>query len=83
VTKEELAALTAADIGARDDEWLPKPAEIGAQKLIGIGTYTGDLNDYEKLTNTVAWVNGNSVANSPSTNYGAVETWGNGSGIVI
>lgn len=74
---------TASDVGARDDEWLPTPDEIGAQKLIGIGQYTGDLNDYEKLMNTVAWVNGSGVANSPSTNFAIVETWSHGGAIII
>lgn len=74
--------LSASDVGARDDEWLPTPAEIGAQKLIGIGTYTGDLNDYATLMNTFAWFNGASVTNSPTTSTAVVETWGTGGSIV-
>lgn len=53
------------------------------QKLIGISQYTGDLNDYETLMNTVVWINGGSVANSPTKNYAVVETWGNGSGVAL
>ena len=75
--------LSASDVGARDDEWLPSLAEIEAQKLIGIGQYTGDLNDYDKLKNTVAWVNGSGVANSPTTNYAIVETWSHGGAVII
>lgn len=76
-------SLSASDVGARPYDWLPVLAEIGAQKIIGISQYTGDLNDYETLMNTVVWVNGDSVANSPTKNYAVVETWGNGSGVVL
>ena len=58
---------------------------IGAQPLIGIGQYNGDLNDYQKLMNTTAWISGSIVTNSPigSGSYGMLETWGNGSGNVV
>lgn len=76
-------SLNASDVGARPSDWLPTLEEIGAQKIIGKGQITGDLNDYEKLRDTICWVNGNSVANSPTTNFAVVETWSNGGGIIL
>jgi hypothetical protein len=78
-----ISNLKASDVGARPSDWMPTLAEIGAQKIIGFGQITGDLNDYEKLRNTVVWVNGNSVTNSPTTNFAVVETWSNGGGIIL
>ena len=68
--------VTAAQVGARPNTWLPTPAEIGAAPVINIGNYTGDIDDVNALpVNSVGWVLTNTV-NNPRASYGIIETWG-------
>ena len=82
-------SLTASDVGAPTEESVDYViSEIQTQinkkqNLIGISSYAGDLNNYETLRNTVCWVNGSAASNSPSDYYGVVETWSNGSAIIV
>ena len=46
------------------------------QNLINIGNYDGDLNSLDIPLNSIAWVNGANCANSPTSAFAWLETWG-------
>ena len=71
-TKEELAALTAEDVGARPDSWMPTIADIGAAPAgYGLGEElpTFQVNDLNSATRTGTYRYGVGSANAP-TNSG-------------
>ena len=67
-TKEELAALTAEDVGARPNDWLPTIAEIGAAPAgYGLGAIPPWWTDCNTaLANGWYYLSGSSCLNAPS-----------------
>lgn len=62
-TKEELAALTAEDVGARPVDWTPTAEDVGAVSIHG-GTVTGPFN-----------VSGNMSINNGDFNMNGRKVW--------